>query len=103
VRASTLIALSTAVIAGCATTALPPPRTEGRSYPAYVFRGQFEHLEELVRAGRACGYTEDELNIGLETPHLTPIVTLESPARRDARFGCVMQWIGNHPETGFRP
>ena len=91
VRRWALVALGSAIIAGCATTGHNPPEGEGRSHRVYAFRGQGEHLEQLVSAGRACGYTEAELDIGLETPHLTPVVVLEIPASTNARFECVMR------------
>lgn len=75
-------------------------RIEASSYPSHAFRGRYEHLEALVAAGKACGYADME--ILLETPHATPVVRLEVPAGRDVRFECVIQWIGAHPETGFR-
>lgn len=98
-KAWSIIVLSAAISVECAAGAAS--YAEGRSYPSRVFRGQSEHLEQLVRAGRACGYGVHELDVELETPHLTPVVILEIPARREARFECVMQWIRNHPETGF--
>jgi hypothetical protein len=97
-----LVALGSTIIAGCATRGDIPPGGAGRSHRVYAFRGQSEHLEQLVSAGRTCGYTEAELDIELETPHLTSVVLLEIPASTNARFECVLRWVRNHPETGFR-
>lgn len=68
-----------------------------RSYPVHVFRGG--NLEQLLQAGRACGYAEMQME--LETPHATGMVSVEIPARRDPRYDCFMQWIRDHPEAGF--
>lgn len=101
-KAFLAVTLGGAISAGCAATGDSSPRATGRTYPSYAFRGDNEHLDQLVSAGRACGYAEDELEVALETPHLTPVVILVIPATPNARFECVTQWIRNHPETGFR-
>jgi hypothetical protein len=73
---------------------------DGRPSPVYMFQGQLENLEKLVRAAHGCGLGAVE--ISLQSPHLTPAVLIAIPTGHDPGFECTTRWIEQHPEAGFR-
>ena len=87
-----LIGLVVLGLSACATT-------RPRSHPAFLFEGRDEDLAQLMATARTCGFEHAELRP--RTDQAAAAVLIDIPARSDPRFDCVLQWIGDHPETGF--